>query len=202
MTRPGATAEPMAIQHMRNQVETLRKHGLNTTFNTTSEEFGEIITYIDAFRARAESAEKRAEEEQTKRIDAEVMASIDKVEATECIELKNALGIEWDSGGDEYSTQRWVTVDALDDQTFDNMTKAGEAIIAQLATANAALARVRADSERLDWLDAINEKTNRRNGTVYGWGLTINHNRTALEDHHFPARTVREALDAAIESAT
>lgn len=60
------------------------------------------------------------------------------------------------------------------------------------------LARVRgtADTERLDWLDSVNTKTNARNNTCYGWKFDINHNRAALTDHNLPALHVRAAIDA------
>ncbi|MFL9904629.1 hypothetical protein PQR71_41965 [Paraburkholderia fungorum] len=57
--------------------------------------------------------------------------------------------------------------------------------------------RLRADAERLNYLDSRNDRKNVQNGTRYGWGLTENCNRIALEDHHFPVLTVREAIDAA-----
>lgn len=58
--------------------------------------------------------------------------------------------------------------------------------------------RLRADAARLDWLDQINKNANARNGTVYGWRFDINHNRAALMNHNFPALTIRQAIDAAI----
>ncbi len=54
------------------------------------------------------------------------------------------------------------------------------------------------DAERLDWLDEVNRKTNERNGTRYGWKFDINHNRAALMDHNWPAKSIREAIDAAM----
>lgn len=57
------------------------------------------------------------------------------------------------------------------------------------------------DTARLDWLDEQNRKKNASHGTMYGWGYSVNCNRIALEDHHWPARTVREALDAAMLAA-
>lgn len=56
------------------------------------------------------------------------------------------------------------------------------------------------DKMRLDFLDALNQRKNRQIGTVYGWRLNENHARIALEDHGFPALTVREAIDAAIRA--
>jgi hypothetical protein len=53
------------------------------------------------------------------------------------------------------------------------------------------------DTERLDFLDAMNARKNIQNGTTYGWRLTENHNRIALEDHAFPALSVRDAIDEA-----
>jgi hypothetical protein len=54
------------------------------------------------------------------------------------------------------------------------------------------------DTERLDFLDRLNTNMNRRYRTTYGWGLDINHNRTALTDCNLPALTVREAIDEAM----
>lgn len=62
-------------------------------------------------------------------------------------------------------------------------------------------AELRKDAERLDWLDATNKRTNERYGTVYGWKFDINHNRAALTDHNWPARSIREAIDAAMPTA-
>lgn len=61
---------------------------------------------------------------------------------------------------------------------------------------------VEKDAARLDWLDEVNRKTNVHYGTQYGWKFDINHNRAALTDHNWPARTVRQAIDAAIEAHT
>lgn len=58
-------------------------------------------------------------------------------------------------------------------------------------------ARSIADTSRLDWLDAVNQRTNERIGTVYGWKFDLNHNRAALSDHNLPALTVRQAIDKA-----
>lgn len=54
-----------------------------------------------------------------------------------------------------------------------------------------------ADAARLDFLDAMNKRKNERHGTLYGWRLTENHNRIALEDHNYPVLSVRAAIDAA-----
>ena len=56
---------------------------------------------------------------------------------------------------------------------------------------------LREDKERLDWLDRVNENTNERNGTNYGWRYDINHNRAALTDCNLPALSIRAAIDAA-----
>jgi len=56
---------------------------------------------------------------------------------------------------------------------------------------------IRADTERLDWLDRVNTGANARNGTKYGWKFDINHNRAALTDCNMPALSVREAIDSA-----
>jgi hypothetical protein len=57
----------------------------------------------------------------------------------------------------------------------------------------------RKDTERLDWLDGVNQKANGRNGTRYGWKFDINHNRAALTDCNCPALSIREAIDAAMK---
>lgn len=69
---------------------------------------------------------------------------------------------------------------------------------AELAALRERIAGMEKDAERLDFLDAINERKNKSYGTRYGWHLTENHNRIALEDHGFPVMTVRQAIDAAI----
>jgi hypothetical protein len=69
-----------------------------------------------------------------------------------------------------------------------------EGFARELERENAAL---RADKERLDWLDRVNENTNERNGTNYGWRYDINHNRAALTDCNLPALSIRAAIDAA-----
>lgn len=56
---------------------------------------------------------------------------------------------------------------------------------------------VKADTDRLDWLDGVNRHTNGRVGTTYGWKFDINHNRAALTDSNLPALSVRDAIDAA-----
>ncbi|ODM79105.1 hypothetical protein A6452_28845 [Bradyrhizobium elkanii] len=56
---------------------------------------------------------------------------------------------------------------------------------------------VKADTDRLDWLDRVNERANQRNGSRYGWKFDINHNRAALTDCNSPALSVRVAIDAA-----
>jgi hypothetical protein len=53
------------------------------------------------------------------------------------------------------------------------------------------------DSKRLDWLDEVNARTNEKHGTVYGWKFDINHNRAALMDHNWPAKSIRAAIDDA-----
>lgn len=57
------------------------------------------------------------------------------------------------------------------------------------------------DARRLDWLDKINAEKNKRHGTTYGWKLSENHNRIALEDHGFPPLSVRSAIDKAMQPA-
>jgi hypothetical protein len=56
---------------------------------------------------------------------------------------------------------------------------------------------LRADRDRLDYLDAINIRKNAQNGTTYGWRLSENHNRIALEDHDWRKLPVRTAIDTA-----
>ncbi len=63
------------------------------------------------------------------------------------------------------------------------------------------VAALRADEGRLDWLDLVNIKSNERNGTVYGWRFEQNHLRASLTDHHAPHKSVREAIDDAIDAA-
>jgi hypothetical protein len=53
-----------------------------------------------------------------------------------------------------------------------------------------------ADKRRLDYLDELNARQNEHYGTKYGWRININHNRVALEDHAYPALSVRQAIDA------
>jgi len=56
---------------------------------------------------------------------------------------------------------------------------------------------VKADTDRLDWLDAVNQRANARNGSKYGWKFDINHNRAALTDNNIPALSIRVAIDSA-----
>jgi hypothetical protein len=56
---------------------------------------------------------------------------------------------------------------------------------------------VKADTDRLDWLDGVNKRANGRNSSTYGWKFDINHNRAALTDSNIPALSVRAAIDAA-----
>jgi hypothetical protein len=56
---------------------------------------------------------------------------------------------------------------------------------------------VKADTDRLDWLDAVNQRANSRNGSKYGWKFEINHNRAALTDNNSPTLSIRAAIDAA-----
>lgn len=57
------------------------------------------------------------------------------------------------------------------------------------------VAQLREDKARLDYLDCLNDKFNQRNRTIYGWKLDWNHNRISLQDSHYPAHSVREAID-------
>jgi hypothetical protein len=67
------------------------------------------------------------------------------------------------------------------------------------ARARLASTRLSADTRRLNWLDEVNQRTNQRTGTVYGWRFDINHNRAALTDHNLPAVMVRQAIDEAMK---
>lgn len=60
---------------------------------------------------------------------------------------------------------------------------------------------VEKDTLRLNWLDEVNQRSNKYNGTVYGWRYDINHNRAQLSDHHIPALSVREAIDQAMQKS-
>ncbi|WP_186200615.1 hypothetical protein [Burkholderia gladioli] len=72
-----------------------------------------------------------------------------------------------------------------------------DAVAAALAASPAPAISESEDAARLDFLDAMNARKNEKNGTRYGWRLSENHNRIALEDHAWPAVSVREAIDAA-----
>jgi hypothetical protein len=52
-----------------------------------------------------------------------------------------------------------------------------------------------ADTERLNYLDSLNEGLNTHHGTRYGWQVRRNHNRVQLSDSGIPAKTVRQAID-------
>lgn len=74
-----------------------------------------------------------------------------------------------------------------------NGTAAADTIEAQQAR----IGELTDDASRLDWLDEMNRRKNEHHGTRYGWRYEANHNRIALSDHHFPVKTVREAIDEA-----
>jgi hypothetical protein len=63
----------------------------------------------------------------------------------------------------------------------------------------AAIKELRADKERLDWLDEANQALNEMHGTQYGWKYDANHNRCqiAITDCNIPALSIRQAIDAA-----
>lgn len=63
--------------------------------------------------------------------------------------------------------------------------------------AEAEVARLTADKERLDWLDRANHALNEAHGTKYGWKYDANHNRLqiALTDCNIPAFSIRSAID-------
>lgn len=73
----------------------------------------------------------------------------------------------------------------------------GDKVLTRAEAAEARATAAEEDAARLDWLDAVNLRTNERNGNVYGWRYDINHNRAALSDHNLPALTIREAIDSA-----
>lgn len=83
---------------------------------------------------------------------------------------------------------------AWDFKVFDKTLEHG----AKLYAAHPPAAEASEDAARLDYLDTRNARKNERHGTTYGWRLTENHNRIALEDHNWPALSVRAAIDAAI----
>jgi len=58
----------------------------------------------------------------------------------------------------------------------------------------------RKDSERIDWMDAVNSNINNHYKTKYGWKWDVNHNRACLSDCNWPALTVRQAIDEAMNS--
>jgi len=55
----------------------------------------------------------------------------------------------------------------------------------------------KADTDRLDWLDAVNHRQNVRTGSNYGWKFDLNHNRAALTDNNAPGLSIRAAIDSA-----
>lgn len=85
--------------------------------------------------------------------------------------------------------------------SHDAKQKVALVLLGARAAQSGQRAGVADDTARLDWLDEQNRKKNASHGTMYGWGYSVNCNRIALEDHHWPARTVREALDAAMLAA-
>ena len=56
-----------------------------------------------------------------------------------------------------------------------------------------------ADRARLDFLDKVNKRFNKTNGTEYGWKLSFNHNRILLDDSNIHALSVRKAIDIAMD---
>jgi len=85
-------------------------------------------------------------------------------------------------------------------EAYSKLVKERDGLVEQLAGVRAERDALKADAMRLDFLDAMNARKNAQNGTRYGWRLSENHNRIALEDHNFPPKTVREAIDAALAS--
>ncbi len=84
----------------------------------------------------------------------------------------------------------------------DEVTKELEASAKVCDALRRELEQARKDAERLNFLDAVNAESNKRNGTTYGWRFEVNHNRAALTDHNLPALSVRGAIDAAAEKGS
>jgi len=51
------------------------------------------------------------------------------------------------------------------------------------------------DTQRLNFLDQLNEEFNQRMGTNYGWSIDWNCNRIALHDMDAAGQNIREAID-------
>ena len=87
--------------------------------------------------------------------------------------------------------------------TLANMKQFAALVLADALDAkDAEIEALRADAERLDYLDTRNARKNERNGTIYGWWLNENDNRIALEDHDWRKLSAREAIDAARATVT
>jgi|GEM_PF-6376152 hypothetical protein len=81
------------------------------------------------------------------------------------------------------------------------------AAASRIAALEAENARLREDKDRLDFLDACNQRLNSTCGTSYGWKMVVNHNVNRLmTGHHldvdlndfegFGAKSCRQAIDA------
>lgn len=57
-------------------------------------------------------------------------------------------------------------------------------LVARAEKAEAENVRLRADKERLDWLDSLNAKLNTHYGTSYGWKFIISLNVVRLMSKH------------------
>jgi len=78
----------------------------------------------------------------------------------------------------------------------DHWIRVAEAIYAKLKAARGKVKS--ADTKRLDFLDECTKRLNASHNSSYGWKFDMNYNRTSLQlaDHHYPAETVRRAIDA------
>lgn len=88
----------------------------------------------------------------------------------------------------------WLALDKYIKFERDQAVAESGTLRSRLAAAESALKAAEEDTRMLDHLDKLNTEANARNGTVYGWRLETNHNRTALTDHNVPHKTVREAI--------
>lgn len=94
--------------------------------------------------------------------------------------------------------QEWVTTFGVDEANSDAAARIGDCLRRQVVkpleemaeralkaerearAAEAELAALKRDKERLDFLDRCNAALNERYGTSYGWELILNHNVTRL----------------------
>ena len=127
-----------------------------------------------------------------------VIARIGRLEA-EVERLRGLLEEARDDVSGELDSMRQRYGTSYKQQRIANQAELLARIDAALSTPadTSEIDRLVADAGRLDYLDERNAQKNKRNGTQYGWRLSENHNRIALEDNHYPAVSVREAIDAA-----